>query len=342
MQRITNKTLAKASGVSVSTIDRIMTGRLPVKRATVEHVLDVAEEIAFHGVGVIRSRLKTEAPHCRIGLLLNASTRRTFLDMADRAHATAEGRHDIRARVLTRHLPRPEPEATVAALLDMAERCDVIACHCIDHPQVHAAVRDLCRRGIPVLPVISGLGCPEAPGLVGSNERELGRTAAWFMSRLAGPEGSIGLVNGGALFRNQGAEEEGFRAYLRQGDSRLTVLPALSSGECDMGAARAVTTLLGKAGSRLRGIFVIGGGLEGAVTALRDARRADILVVGNELTSATRALLRAGPVHVILEHPGLEIMDGAVAAIAEWATGAEDALTGKREIPFRILLSENC
>lgn len=334
--------LADAAGVSVSTIDRIMTGRLPVKRATVEHVLEIAEDIAFHGVGVIRSRLRTEAPQCRIGLLLNASTRRTFLDMAERAQVTAEARHDIQARVLTRHLPRPEPEATVAALKEMAERCDVIACHCIDHPQVQAAVQELDRGGIPVLPVISGISSAVTPGLVGSNEQDLGRTAAWFMSRLAGSEGAIGLVNGGAFFRNQWAEEQGFRDYLKDGNSRLTVLPALSSGECDIGAARAVNTLLGKAGRQLRGIFVVGGGLEGAVNALRDARRSDIFVVGNELTSATRALLKAGHVHVILEHPGLDIMDGAIDAIACWANGIEDALTETREVPFRILLSENC
>ncbi|MBB95957.1 MAG: hypothetical protein CML68_15370 [Rhodobacteraceae bacterium] len=342
MQRITIKGLAKAAGVSVSTVDRILTGRLPVKRATVEHVLEIAEAMNFHATGVIRNRLRTEAPHCRIGLLLNASTRRTFLDMAERASDTAKGRHDIQARVITRHLSSPEPEATVAALLDLGQRCDVIACHCIDHPQVHAAVQDLDRRGIPVLPVISGLGCAATPGVVGSTENDLGRTAAWFMSRLAGPQGCIGLVNGGAFFRNQWAEEDGFRAFLKERDSPLTVLPALSSGECDIGAARAVTTLLGKAGSRLRGIFVVGGGLEGAVNALRDARRPDILVVGNELTAATRAMLKAGQVHVILEHPGLEIMDGAIAAIAEWATGAEDALDRKQEFPFRILLSENC
>lgn len=342
MPRITNKELAAAAGVSVSTVDRIMTGRLPVKRTTVERVLEIAEEMHFHGIGVIRSRLRTEAPQCRIGLLLNASTRRTFLDMAERAQATAEARHDIRARVITRHLQAPEPDATVKALLELGQRCDVIACHCIDHPQVHAAVQELDRRGIPVLPVISGLGCAATPGVVGSNERDLGRTAAWFMSRLAGEEGCIGLVNGGAFFRNQWVEEEGFRAFLQERDSPLTVMPALSSGECDIGAARAVSTLLGKAGSRLRGIFVVGGGLEGAVNALRDARRPDILVVGNELTAATRAMLKSGQVHVILEHPGLEIMDGAIAVIAEWANGEEDALNRKREIPFRILLSENC
>lgn len=313
-----------------------------MKRATVERVLEIAEEMHFHGIGVIRSRLRTEAPQCRIGLLLNASTRRTFLEMAERAQATAEVRHDIQARVITRHLPLPEPEPTVAALQELGQHCDVIACHCIDHPLVHGAIQDLDRRGIPVLPVISGLGCAETPGLMGSNERELGRTAAWFISRLSGQDGCIGLINGGSFFRNQRAEEEGFRAFLQERDSPLTVMPALSSGECDIGAARAVSTLLGKAGSRLRGVFVVGGGLEGAVNELREARRADVIVVGNELTAATRTMLKSGQVHVILEHPGLEIMDGAIASVADWVAGVEDALNRKREIPFRILLSENC
>lgn len=318
-----------------------MTGRLRVKRTTVEQVLEVAEEIGFHGVGIIRSRLRTDAPECRIGLLLNASTRRTFMDMAAHAEQTARGRHDIRARVITRHLPRPEPDATIAALNDLSAHCDVIACHCIDHPLVHEAVQNLVSKGISVLPVISGLHTPATPGLVGCTEDALGRTAGWFMARLAGTEGHIGLVNGGALFRNQWAEEIGFRAYLKEKNSKLAVLPAVSSDECDQGAARAVTTLLGRAGRSLRGIFVIGGGLEGAVNALSAARRPDIFVVGNELTAATRALLKSGQVHVILEHPGLDIMEGAIAAIAEWANGTETALTARRELPFTVLLSEN-
>ncbi|SMX31337.1 hypothetical protein COL8621_00396 [Actibacterium lipolyticum] len=342
VDRITHKALAATCGVSVSTIDRIMTGRLPVKRATVEQVLEVAEHIGFHGVAIIRSRLRTEAPACRIGLLLNTRERRTFLDMAHHAQSIAESRHDIQARLITRHLTSPDPDTTVAALLDLERQCDVIACHCIDHPKVRSAVQDLAHRGVPALPVISGLTCETTPGLIASNEMELGRTAAWFMARLAGPEGCIGLVNGGAFFHNQQTEEEGFRAFLRERDSRLSVLPALSSDECDIGAARAVTTLLGQAGSRLRGIFVIGGGLEGAVAALRDARRSDICVVGNELTETTRAMLKSGQVHVILEHPGLEIMAGAISAIAEWASGAEQSLWIKREFPFRVLLSENC
>ncbi|WP_092430283.1 LacI family DNA-binding transcriptional regulator [Alloyangia pacifica] len=129
LQRITNKALAKAARVSVSTVDRIMTGRSPVKRATVEHVLEIAEEVSFHGGGVIRSRLRTEAAHCRIELLLHARTRRTFLDMADRAQAIAESSHDVQARVITHHLTHPEPEATVAALVDLAQRCDRLSLH---------------------------------------------------------------------------------------------------------------------------------------------------------------------------------------------------------------------
>lgn len=341
MDRITNKALATACGVSVSTVDRIMTGRVRVKRTTAEQVLEVAEEIGFHGVGVIRSRLRTDAPPCRIGLLLNASTRRTFLEMAERAEHAARARHDIRAQVITHHLPRPEPAATVAALHEMATRCDVIACHCIDHPQVHEMVQALAEKGIPVLPVISGLRASASTGLVGCTEVALGRTAAWFMARFAGTEGHIGLVNGGALFRNQWAEEAGFRSYLKEKQSRLSVLPAVSSDECDTGAARAVNTLLGQAGRSLRGIFVIGGGLEGAVDALQDARRSDFFVVGNELTEATRALLKSGRVHVILEHPGLGIMERAIAAIADWTRGSPEALTTKQELPFKVLLSEN-
>jgi LacI family transcriptional regulator len=48
--RVTIIDLAKAAGVSVSTVDRIMNKRGPVQRATAEHVLSVAQGIGFKGV----------------------------------------------------------------------------------------------------------------------------------------------------------------------------------------------------------------------------------------------------------------------------------------------------
>ncbi|OCX65646.1 hypothetical protein BFP70_09170 [Thioclava sp. SK-1] len=49
--RSTVSDLARESGVSVSTIERIISGRGTVKTSTIEHVLNNAERIDFYAIG---------------------------------------------------------------------------------------------------------------------------------------------------------------------------------------------------------------------------------------------------------------------------------------------------
>ena len=49
MNRPTIADLAQASNVSVSTVDRVLSGRQSVRKATAEKVLSAAEAIGFYG-----------------------------------------------------------------------------------------------------------------------------------------------------------------------------------------------------------------------------------------------------------------------------------------------------
>ena len=57
MDRPTIADLAKMAGVSISTVDRVLNARKPVRRATAERVLQAAEQIGFYATGVIKQRL---------------------------------------------------------------------------------------------------------------------------------------------------------------------------------------------------------------------------------------------------------------------------------------------
>ncbi|MDJ0931010.1 helix-turn-helix domain-containing protein [Breoghania sp.] len=74
-KRKTITDLARKAQVSISTIDRILNGRNPVKQATVEHVLEAAERIGFYAVSTIRDRLGSGIPEKTFGFLLNSKKR---------------------------------------------------------------------------------------------------------------------------------------------------------------------------------------------------------------------------------------------------------------------------
>ena len=78
MSRPTISDLAKAANVGVSTVDRVLNGRDPVRPQTAERVLAAAEKIGFHGVTAIKRRLENEKPRVKLGFLLKQSHRKLY------------------------------------------------------------------------------------------------------------------------------------------------------------------------------------------------------------------------------------------------------------------------
>ena len=69
-KRPTIADLAKTSGVSVATIDRVLNGRLPVREETARRVYDAANAIGYHAAGLIKQRLQQDLPQYRLGFIL--------------------------------------------------------------------------------------------------------------------------------------------------------------------------------------------------------------------------------------------------------------------------------
>ena len=59
--------LAKAAGVSVATVDRVLNGRHKVREETARRVYDAANTIGYHAIGLIRQRVFEDLPQYRLG-----------------------------------------------------------------------------------------------------------------------------------------------------------------------------------------------------------------------------------------------------------------------------------
>ena len=69
-KRPTVSDLARAAGVSVATVDRVLNQRHPVREGTADRVLRAAEAIGFHATSLLKQRLRAEAPRRTLGFLL--------------------------------------------------------------------------------------------------------------------------------------------------------------------------------------------------------------------------------------------------------------------------------
>lgn len=334
--RITIAELAQRAGVSISTVDRMLNGRDPVRKATAERVLAAAEASGFYATHLLKERLGIGRPVVRMGVLLQQSNR-TFYQMIAQALATAAQDQDG-LDLVVEHMDDLAPSAIAARMLDLGQRVDVLAIVSAEHPRITQAIETLHSMGVPVFGLISGLTAACGTGQVTLDSWKLGRTAAWAISRMSQARGPVAILLGNHRYRCQEVSESGFRSYLREHAPDLRLLEPISTFE-DRSIGREVTEALLQREPDLAAIYICGGGISGAVEALATSGRArSIVTVGHELMDVTRAGLMDRVLSMVLSHPVERLATEAIAAMRIAAGGG---VLGQRLVPFEISTPEN-
>jgi LacI family transcriptional regulator len=337
-RRSTIQDLAARAGVSVSTIDRILNGRSEVRSATAERVLLAAEEIGFYALPALRQRLQGDRPKARLGFLLQQS-HRTFYRMISEAlrQAAAEAAEPV--EVVIEHTDDLSPEAVADRMLRMGDHVQALAVVSAEHPRVANAIETLAARGVPTYGLISELTAGCGTGYIGLDNWKVGRTAGWAIASLCKTPGRVGIVVGNHRYRCQELNESGFRSYCREHAPDFTLLEPIQTFE-DNAIARDVTEQLLRREPDLVALYVAGGGMPGAMEALRASGRAkSIVTLGNDLTEHTRTGLIDHVLSMVFAHPVQRLATDAITHIArELSTGVGPS---KRVLSFDIFGPEN-
>ncbi len=183
------------------------------------------------------------------------------------------------------------------------------------HPKVHRALEDLAASGTPVFALLSPLNTAACSGFAGSDGRQAGRTAGWAMSRFAPSGGEMGILIGSHRYIGQEDREAGFRSYMREYAPQMRLRDSLVYLDDPAVAYEAVQELL-RAAPDLAGLYHCGGGVEGAVRALRESGRGrQILYICHEDTPYSKEGMMEGIVDLVLATPVAEVAAAAVQAM---------------------------
>jgi LacI family transcriptional regulator len=339
MRRPTIPDLAEAAGVSVATVNRVLSGAANVRLATRERVQQAAEAIGFYGVGSIQARVAAARPRLRFGILLLQPHRPFYQNVAralEDAAATATGA-DVELRIDFLEDLSPQNIATHA--LDMAQSCHAVCLTAAVHPVVVQALDTIQAQGIPVFALISQLSVTGQMSYIGLDNWKVGRTSAWTFANVCKSPGKIGILMGNPRYRNQEMNEAGFRSFFREHAPGFSLLEPISTFESSA-VAQEMTEKLLSGHPDLSGLYISGGGISGALAALRSSGRAgSIVVVGYDLMDITRAALLDGTMTLVISHPlnrlAREAIDGMIRACASPGTNQTSI------VPFDIFTREN-
>jgi LacI family transcriptional regulator len=343
MTRPTIPQLAKAAGVSVATVNRVLAGAENVRMPTRMLVQEAAEKIGFYGLSAIQARVSSSRPRFRFGFLMLQSHRQFYQNCAaairDAAAALVETGVEVEVRI--EFLEDLSPQNTAARALAMGEDCDSISITTAVHPVVIQAIETLQERGLPVFAFVAQLSAAGLVHYVGLDNWKVGRTSAWAIEHLCRKPGKIGILMGNPRYRNQEMNEVGFRSYFREHAPDFTLLEPLSTFESSAVAQEMTEKLLSEHPD-MTSLFVSGGGITGALAAVRASDRAGkLVVVGYDLMDSTRSGLVDGTLSLVISHPLRQLADEMLKGMVRATRSPNDGVNHTRIVPFHIYTREN-
>jgi LacI family transcriptional regulator len=331
--------VARAAGVSLATVDRVLHGRPGVRARTVERVNAAVHQLGYRPDPAATRLARNRT--LRLAVVLPSGTN-TFVSMLQQqVQAMAPWLAEQRAIAVVQTVDVFSPQALADHLHSLDEGFDAVLVMALDHPQVRAAIDDLVARGTEVITLVSDVPNSRRAHFVGIDNVAAGRTAATLLGRFVGRRpGRIGIVLGSRALRDHAERLFGFEQVIATEHAQLTLLPPIEGHDLSERTEPLVTDLL-KREPWLTGLYSIGAGNRGIQTALVASGRAEHVVwVCHELTPhARRALLDGVADAVINQDAGHEVRSACRLALARLS--GERVLADQERIRIDIFLKDN-
>ncbi len=294
MPRPTIHDVAKAAGVSLATVDRVLNARNGVRQSTESRVFAAMKALNYERDIAAANLSKRREYRIMFVLPKGGNSFMRELEAGVESFRKTFERERVRLGILT--VPAFDGDALADALnqLDLDE-VDGVAVVATDAPVVGQAIAGLRERGVNVVTMVSDLPTSPRGHFVGIDNVVAGRTAAGLLGRFcSGSGGSVAVVAGAMVLRDHVERRLGFDQVMRADYPDLNALPAIEGYD----DADLVEKLLSELLDRHRdvsGIYSLGAGNRGVARAVAKAdlpRRPAIVV--HELTRYARAELQAG------------------------------------------------
>ena len=339
--RPTMADVAQAAGLSPATVDRVLNGRARVREETVRRVLDAAREIGYHGAGLIADRLRSGQRRMRFGFILHKERQpfyHAFVREIEAAAARVEG---VRGEAVIRFSPTHAPRDFADQILSLRGKVDAVAAIAVAHHTVTDAVAELQGEGIPVFALLNDFAQGVRQAYIGLNNLKIGRIAGHMAATAAVRTGKMAVFVGGHRWHGHELRETGFRSYFREFAPQFQVLDTLVNLETRQLTYEATLDLLARH-EDLRGIYVAGGGMEGAIAAVREARRpGEVALIVNELTPESRAALSERYLALVIGTPLPAVCRDTMALMTQTVQSGFADLTGQYFLQPDLFLPES-
>ncbi len=333
--------VARAAGVSVATVDRVLNGREAVREATARQVYEAASRIGYHAAALIGQRVAADLPAMRFGVVLHKERQAFYQAFAVELQRAARALTGVRAEVSVAFAASQSPGDFAKLMLAFRGKADAVAATAVTHHEVTEAVEQLKAAGLPTFALLNDFAPGVRQNYLGLNNIKVGRVAAQMIATAAHKPGKLAVFVGGYRWHGHELRETGFRSHIREMAPRFAVLDTLVNLETRQLTYEATLDLLARHPD-LRGIYCAGGGMEGAIAALREARKpGEVVLVVNELTPESRLAQQQGIVALVIATPLTELCRDLFAMMADAVRQGPSGISGQHFLQPLLYLPES-
>ncbi|MEM1388456.1 MAG: LacI family DNA-binding transcriptional regulator [Pseudomonadota bacterium] len=306
MTRVTAQDVAKAAGVSLATVDRVLNNRNGVREVTIQRVVAAMDRLNFVRDQTAANLARRRS--YRFSFIVSGGETSFFNDIHTEIAAAKTQSSKDRIEINAVAVPPLDPRAIVDAIDALGDDIgDGVALVAVESQIVRDAIADLRERGIHVISFISDSPSSRRQRFVGIDNVAAGRVAGSLLKRFVSPRtGSVAVVAGSGTLRDHVERRMGFEQIMRAECPDLQVLPWIEGEELAGIVEEKLSKLLAE-NRDIVGLYSLGGGTRGVIDAIEHAEQ-KISVVTTELSEHTRAALISGRVDAVLvQDPSHEV-----------------------------------
>jgi LacI family transcriptional regulator len=333
--RPTTRDVARAAGVSLATVDRVLNGRAGVRARTVENVQDAIQRIGFERDPFAAALARRRAR--RIVVALPEAGDLFLAALTDHIAQSAAALAAERLDLDILRLP-DDPHRAADILMDLRpDRLDGLALWAPATPPLRDAARHLRATGVHVAAIVADQR-GETP-FVGVDDRAAGRTAGALMGRFARERAGAVLVVADSLLSSDATLRRlGFDEVMARHPS-LRAGPTIETrGDPDR-VATALRRVLARSPAPV-GLYVTSSEARLAMQEADALLPPDAIRIAHERTRFTEAALRDGRLDaVVTQDPG-HVIRSAIRTLRAAMEG-RSVLPAQERIRIEILLREN-
>ncbi|MEM9631772.1 MAG: LacI family DNA-binding transcriptional regulator [Pseudomonadota bacterium] len=340
MSNVTLKEVADFAKVSLATVDRVLHEREGVSARARQRVKEAIHELGF---GQLPSRLKIKSRgRLRFLFLLPKLDTGFVRQMVSDIQSAKQAVPDVEILTEIRRVRLLDGNEIIEQLSSVdPDTYQGIGLFAFDAPGVRAAIDETIARGIPVVTLVSDIPSSQRRNFVGIDNMAAGRTAGRLMGKfLRGVTGEIGILTGNTQIRDHLERQMGFRQVIGAHYRDLKLLPEFE-GDSVSARNRSIVIDLIRDHPRLVGLYAIGGGNSGVVSALREmspATRPAVIV--HELTKEARKGLNEELIDAVIAQKTGHMARSAVRLLTAAALD-DDPNPEQERIGIDVFVAEN-